>query len=92
MEFFILISLYLIFVFAKYRGFILIRAIFRYLLLLPQILLDAIIFIVIERKEIVGFEFICTEQVNKRKEHLRRKVLAHYLIQCFKQVHKKNER
>ncbi|MCR5266777.1 MAG: hypothetical protein K6E29_09345 [Cyanobacteria bacterium RUI128] len=68
------------------------RAIFRYLLLLPQILLDAIIYIVLERKEIVGFEFICTKQANERKEDIRRQVLKHYLLQCYKQVYKKNEK
>jgi hypothetical protein len=68
------------------------RAIIRFLLLLPQILLDAVIYILLEQKEIVGFEFICTEQKNKRIENLRHKVLTHYLLQCYKQVYKKNEK
>lgn len=71
--------------------FTMIRAIFRFILLFPQIILDAIIYIVLEKREIIGFEFICIKQKNERKDDIRRQVLNHYLLQCYKQVYKKND-
>lgn len=50
-----------------------IRAIIRFLLLLPQLILDAIIIICIDKQEIYSFEFLCKKQISTKKRKLKTK-------------------
>lgn len=57
-----------------------------------MIFLEGLSFILFENAEVTGAELLLQVQKNRKYNKLRQKVLAKYLLDCYKQVYKKNEK